>query len=399
MTGVVAAQGLLLTVFCLLEGPAAGPDSSAPDTYAGLANPVGVLTPAFAPYVDGLDLLVLQLPLLLAPAAFAHQPRMADGDERPRLVALLLGDRGVRHRAGGRSPGLAVRGRPDGRGRQCRAGGGRDRQRAAATLDPVGGAPFARLRRADHDHRRLLPGRRGAGPVGWVQPAAVRPGGHRRRRGARPAPGPGPAAAPGRPTPVRRPERPVPRRAPDGGQHPVDAHAAARSGPGGCCHGRVPARGVGGGRDRRPDRDPGASRSGVQDRRVPPGEPRGADRGAAGRRRRRSGLAGRGHPAAGDAGRPGRPRRPPRDHADPSRRAGTGSCRAREERRRTGGTCPTGSHDRLPAGQLGAVRSLVGTEPGGPPRPASSRRRSARPWRRSGGWPATCDRRLWTSWG
>lgn len=89
-TVVLACQVLLITVFSLVEGPASAPDSSAPERLAGVANPVGVLPASWDALVSGLDLVVLQLPLLLVPAAFWSRWRRATGPDRSRLAALLL---------------------------------------------------------------------------------------------------------------------------------------------------------------------------------------------------------------------------------------------------------------------------------------------------------------------
>ncbi len=86
----VGAQVALVTAFCLVSGPSAGPDSSVAESLRTLPNPVGVLPASWSATVAGLDLLVLQLPLLLVPVAFWHRWRLAGPDQRPRLASLLV---------------------------------------------------------------------------------------------------------------------------------------------------------------------------------------------------------------------------------------------------------------------------------------------------------------------
>ncbi len=87
---LVAVQLLVLTAFCLVRGPAAGPDSEWPPDAGRLANPMGTLPARVGDLVDGLDVWFLQVPLLLVPVAFAIKLRRATGDERPRIVGVLL---------------------------------------------------------------------------------------------------------------------------------------------------------------------------------------------------------------------------------------------------------------------------------------------------------------------
>jgi len=87
---VLACQVLVVTLFSLVEGPASAPDTSAPARLTGVSNPLGLLPASMGELVSGLDLVVLQLPLLLVPAAFWSRWRRATGPDRSRLAALLL---------------------------------------------------------------------------------------------------------------------------------------------------------------------------------------------------------------------------------------------------------------------------------------------------------------------
>ena len=88
---VVGVQSIVVACFCLLTGPAAGPDTGVDEQFRQLANPVGVLPEAWRGALDGVDLIVLQVPMLLIPVAFAHRLLRAEPRQRPRLVVLLLG--------------------------------------------------------------------------------------------------------------------------------------------------------------------------------------------------------------------------------------------------------------------------------------------------------------------
>jgi len=90
LVAAVGAQVVLVTAFCLVAGPAAGPDSSVAEPLRDLPNPLGVLPETWSATVAGLDLLVLQVPLLLVPAAFWHRWRLAGPEQRPRLASLLV---------------------------------------------------------------------------------------------------------------------------------------------------------------------------------------------------------------------------------------------------------------------------------------------------------------------
>ena len=89
-TLVAAAVGLqtaLVVVWSIVRGPAAGPGSTwdvAP------SSPVGLLPAAWGDALDGLDLWLLQAPLLLALVAIVIRIRRKEGDERRRLVSVLV---------------------------------------------------------------------------------------------------------------------------------------------------------------------------------------------------------------------------------------------------------------------------------------------------------------------
>ena len=89
-TVVVTAQLVLITVFATARGPAAGPDTSLPAELAGVANPAGVLPASWGAAVEGLDVPVLQLPLLLCLLAVVLRLRGATPVERARVVTVLL---------------------------------------------------------------------------------------------------------------------------------------------------------------------------------------------------------------------------------------------------------------------------------------------------------------------
>ena len=87
---VGAVQVLALVIFVFAKGTASGPDSSFPDQFLDLANPVGVLPAVLAETIQGYDALLLQLPLLLCPVAFGLRLRGATSEERTRIVGVLL---------------------------------------------------------------------------------------------------------------------------------------------------------------------------------------------------------------------------------------------------------------------------------------------------------------------
>lgn len=87
---VVPVQVLVLAVFVLAAGPAAGPGSSFPPEVLGLQSPAGVLPRRAGEAVQGFDTLVLQLPLLLVPLAVVTRLRSASAVDRRRLVDILL---------------------------------------------------------------------------------------------------------------------------------------------------------------------------------------------------------------------------------------------------------------------------------------------------------------------
>lgn len=87
---IVAVQSVTVAAWALVSGPAAAPDSELSPTLTRLENPLGILPSAVGESVYGLDVLVLQLPLLLCPVAFAVRLRRAEGDERARVGLILL---------------------------------------------------------------------------------------------------------------------------------------------------------------------------------------------------------------------------------------------------------------------------------------------------------------------
>lgn len=87
---LVAIQCAVLTTWCLARGPAAAPDSGQPAAVLDEPNPLGLLPSTWGDAISGLDVVALQLPLLLVPVAFAVRLRRADGEERPRLVGVVL---------------------------------------------------------------------------------------------------------------------------------------------------------------------------------------------------------------------------------------------------------------------------------------------------------------------
>ncbi|MGH3335848.1 MAG: sensor histidine kinase [Nocardioides sp.] len=91
VAGVVGTQFVLVSAFCLVSGPAVGPDSDLVTSFGSLSNPVGVLPGSWAGLLDGVDVVVLQLPLLLVPLAFWHRLRRADPERKTALAVLLLG--------------------------------------------------------------------------------------------------------------------------------------------------------------------------------------------------------------------------------------------------------------------------------------------------------------------
>ena len=84
--GALGAQAALVLAWCLVDGPAGGPDSDWP---LDPANPIGLLPGAWAGPLDDVSTWVLQLPLLLGVAAVASRLRSRDADQRGRLVGVL----------------------------------------------------------------------------------------------------------------------------------------------------------------------------------------------------------------------------------------------------------------------------------------------------------------------
>jgi two-component system, NarL family, sensor kinase len=87
---VVAVQCLTLVAFTLVEGPVTGPDSSLPAYVHEVANPLGVLPASVGQWLDGVDVVLLQLPLLLCLLAYVVRLRRAGPGERVRVVGVLL---------------------------------------------------------------------------------------------------------------------------------------------------------------------------------------------------------------------------------------------------------------------------------------------------------------------
>ena len=88
VTTVVAGQLLLVAAWVLARGPAAAPDSTWPSDVMTLGNPVGVLPREWGDAVAGLDWL-LQLPLLLCVAAVVSRIRRVDAAGRALVLVLL----------------------------------------------------------------------------------------------------------------------------------------------------------------------------------------------------------------------------------------------------------------------------------------------------------------------
>jgi signal transduction histidine kinase len=87
---VVVAQCAVLVAFTLVQGPVTGPDSSLPPSAREVANPLGVLPPSIGEWLDGVDVVLLQLPLLLCLLGYLVRLRRAGSDERVRVVGVLL---------------------------------------------------------------------------------------------------------------------------------------------------------------------------------------------------------------------------------------------------------------------------------------------------------------------
>jgi two-component system NarL family sensor kinase len=87
---IVTAQCAALAAFATTRGPAAGPDSALPAEVQDVANPVGVLPAGVGEAVEGLDTVLLQVPLVLCLVAYVVRLRGAGPDERVRVVGVLL---------------------------------------------------------------------------------------------------------------------------------------------------------------------------------------------------------------------------------------------------------------------------------------------------------------------
>lgn len=81
----VSAQAALVAVWATAAGPA-NPDAAE----GGPANPLGILPVGWGDAATTLETWVLQVPLLLVVPAVALRLRQAQGDQRRRLVAVLL---------------------------------------------------------------------------------------------------------------------------------------------------------------------------------------------------------------------------------------------------------------------------------------------------------------------
>jgi signal transduction histidine kinase len=90
VAAVVGVQCLALAAFATVRGPAAGPDSALPARALDVANPVGLLPESTGALLEGLDTVLLQVPLLLCLVAYAVRLRGAAPDERARVVGTLL---------------------------------------------------------------------------------------------------------------------------------------------------------------------------------------------------------------------------------------------------------------------------------------------------------------------
>jgi signal transduction histidine kinase len=87
---IVAVQCLALAAFATVRGPAAGPDSSVPVDLQDVANPVGLLPSSVGSWLEGMDTVLLQVPLVLCLVAYGVRLRRAGPDERVRVVGVLL---------------------------------------------------------------------------------------------------------------------------------------------------------------------------------------------------------------------------------------------------------------------------------------------------------------------
>jgi DNA-binding CsgD family transcriptional regulator len=87
---VVGIQLVTIAVGAFVAGPLATEDPPPPGT-AHLDNPVGVLPESWSGVVDVLIGPVLVLPFLMGVAAVAQRLRRPAGDERPRVLVVLLG--------------------------------------------------------------------------------------------------------------------------------------------------------------------------------------------------------------------------------------------------------------------------------------------------------------------
>ena len=87
---VVGLQLVTIAIGSLVAGPVESEDRL-PSGTGPLDNPVGVLPESWSGLVDVVIGPVLTLPFLIGLAAVAHRLHRPAGDERPRVVAVLLG--------------------------------------------------------------------------------------------------------------------------------------------------------------------------------------------------------------------------------------------------------------------------------------------------------------------
>ena len=87
---VCALQLATVLAWTLVGGPAVAPESDLPQSVHRVQNPVGVLPEGLVGPLTVLEPLILQLPLLLCPLAFAFRLWRAKGEERTRIASVLL---------------------------------------------------------------------------------------------------------------------------------------------------------------------------------------------------------------------------------------------------------------------------------------------------------------------
>jgi two-component system NarL family sensor kinase len=87
---VVGVQCLAIAAFATVRGPAAGPGSTLPQRALEAANPAALLPSRVGELIEGLDTVLLQVPLLLSLVAYGVRLRGAPPEERARVVGTLL---------------------------------------------------------------------------------------------------------------------------------------------------------------------------------------------------------------------------------------------------------------------------------------------------------------------